>query len=48
MYVCMYHIDAQTAQQILIKFAGNVYHVTRMVLVKFGENLYTRLRPTGS
>jgi hypothetical protein len=38
MYVCMYPIDAQTAQRNLMKFAGIVYHVPRMIYVKFGVN----------
>jgi hypothetical protein len=44
-YVCMYPIDAQTAQRDLMKFAGIVYHVPRMVFVKFGVNSSTGIRP---
>jgi hypothetical protein len=48
MYVCMYPIDAQTAQRNLMKFAWIVYHVPKMVFVKFSVNPSTGIRPTGS
>jgi hypothetical protein len=47
-YVCMYLIDAQTAQRDLMKFAGIVYHIPRMGFVKFSVNPSTGIRPTGS